>query len=249
MCILFWLKDHAQYKLIFAGNRDEVLSRATAPAQVWETCTNNGNKVIAGLDLEPPVVEHRGTWLGITTSGRFIAMTNIKDYLEACQAQNPTAFGGYNLVCLDLQDDIMASYSNRDTGNQALTLESVAGKEEFEHLISDNYWDADRLTDRLFDFMSATPKGYKHDDTPITQLLEVVKGTRFVHKFSRPEFNNGQSYGTRTTTVVLVDKDDNVTFTERDWFELQGLVISRYCKSSNDLSIVPTQYCTILFCK
>jgi len=71
MClILFSFDKHANIPLILAANRDEFLQRPTAPAQYWEDHPD----VLAGQDLVG-----LGTWLGITKSGKFAAVTNVRE--------------------------------------------------------------------------------------------------------------------------------------------------------------------------
>jgi uncharacterized protein with NRDE domain len=71
MClILFAYNLHPQYSLILAANRDEFYSRPTVPANFWQDAPN----ILAGRDLV-----HGGTWLGITRTGRFAAITNYRD--------------------------------------------------------------------------------------------------------------------------------------------------------------------------
>jgi uncharacterized protein with NRDE domain len=55
--------------LIAAANRDEFYDRPTEPAAWW----NDHPQIYAGRDLEGG-----GTWLGITRSGRFAAITNVR---------------------------------------------------------------------------------------------------------------------------------------------------------------------------
>src|SRR5262245_66312176 len=71
MClILFAHRAHAAYPLVVAANRDEWFRRPTAPAGFWP----DAPEVFAGRDLE-----QQGTWLGVTLSGRFAALTNYRD--------------------------------------------------------------------------------------------------------------------------------------------------------------------------
>ncbi|WP_338469386.1 NRDE family protein [Niallia sp. XMNu-256] len=74
MClILFAYKVHPTYKLIVGANRDEFYNRATAPAHFWEDIST----ILAGRDLEK-----HGTWMGVTKTGRFSALTNYRDPSE-----------------------------------------------------------------------------------------------------------------------------------------------------------------------
>lgn len=56
--------------LIAAANRDEFYARPTAPAGWWDDHPD----VYAGRDLQ-----NHGTWMGITKSGRFAAVTNVRN--------------------------------------------------------------------------------------------------------------------------------------------------------------------------
>jgi len=60
-----------QYPLTLIGNRDEFHQRPTRAAQPWED--EGMPQLLAGKDLEAG-----GTWLGVTRSGRFAALTNIR---------------------------------------------------------------------------------------------------------------------------------------------------------------------------
>ena len=71
MCLIaFAWKAHARYRLVVAANRDELHARPTAPAAFWA----DAPQVYAGRDLQDG-----GTWMGITGSGRFAALTNFRD--------------------------------------------------------------------------------------------------------------------------------------------------------------------------
>ncbi|MDX1397019.1 MAG: NRDE family protein [Oceanospirillum sp.] len=73
MClILFSWQNDPHYPLVVAANRDEFYQRPTAPLAPWKN-----SPVIAGQDLQAG-----GTWLGITESGRFAAVTNFRQASE-----------------------------------------------------------------------------------------------------------------------------------------------------------------------
>lgn len=71
MClILFSYQQHPEYPLIIAANRDERYARPALGADYWSDAPD----ILAGRDLE-----HGGTWLGVTRTGRFAALTNYRD--------------------------------------------------------------------------------------------------------------------------------------------------------------------------
>ncbi|MEH7416224.1 NRDE family protein [Neobacillus drentensis] len=77
--ILFAYRVHEEYPLIVAANRDEFYQRPTAPAHFWE----DHPEILAGRDLEK-----MGTWMGVTSSGRFSALTNYRDPKEITEGKH-----------------------------------------------------------------------------------------------------------------------------------------------------------------
>ena len=71
MCVIFFAyRAHPEYPLILLANRDEFYARPTDGARAWEYFPD----IFAGRDLV-----HGGTWLGITKTRRFAAVTNYRD--------------------------------------------------------------------------------------------------------------------------------------------------------------------------
>ena len=71
MCIIaVSFKMHAELPLIIAANRDEFYVRRTEAAHIWQDAPH----ILAGRD-----VEQGGTWLGVSKTGRFVAITNFRD--------------------------------------------------------------------------------------------------------------------------------------------------------------------------
>ena len=74
MCliVLAW-RAHDEFPLFVAANRDEFHARPAAPAAFWD----DQPQILAGRDLEA-----RGTWMGVSRSGRFAAVTNYRGARE-----------------------------------------------------------------------------------------------------------------------------------------------------------------------
>ena len=127
MCLIVvgW-RVHADYPLVVAANRDEFYARPTADAAAWPDAPD----VFGGIDREAG-----GTWLGICRSGRFAAVTNVRepgmakgacsrgaltrDFLLAHEAAIDYAqqldgdrYSGFNLLLSDGEDLVYCS--NRD---------------------------------------------------------------------------------------------------------------------------------------
>ncbi|KAI9823381.1 MAG: hypothetical protein M1819_001354 [Sarea resinae] len=73
MCIVLISTAHPCYPLILIDNRDEYLTRPTAPAAFWP---HPNAHVLGGRDLLRPI---QGTWLGITNQGRIAVLTNFRE--------------------------------------------------------------------------------------------------------------------------------------------------------------------------
>src|SRR5258706_12125213 len=80
MCliVLAW-RAHPRFPLIVAANRDEFHARPAAPAAYW----SDKPAILAGRDLEA-----RGTWMGVSRSGRFAAVTNYRGAREPAAAES-----------------------------------------------------------------------------------------------------------------------------------------------------------------
>jgi uncharacterized protein with NRDE domain len=78
LILLAW-RVSKEHPLVVAANRDEFHARPAAPAAFWEDRPG----ILAGRDLEA-----RGTWMGISRSGRFTAVTNYRGAREPRAAQS-----------------------------------------------------------------------------------------------------------------------------------------------------------------
>ncbi len=238
MClILLSFNNHPRYWLVLAGNRDEFHDRPTASADFWEDDTN----VLAGRDLKDG-----GTWLGITKTGRIAALTNFRDPsrrkenapsrghvvgdflkdqeepLKYIQRLKTTGYN-YNDFSLFLGDRHQLYFiSNRNGMWQSLTPgiyvlsnhllntpwpKVIRGREAFREVLSKK----EELSSEGI-FMVLNDR-IQPDDTFLPDTGVGLEWERIL----APVFITGPAYGTRSSVVLLIDFQDNVTFTERSY--------------------------------
>lgn len=236
MClILFQYRQHPKYKLIVAANRDEFYGRPAREAYFWEDQPD----ILAGRDLL-----QMGTWLGVTRSGRFAALTNfrdpslpeqgkvsrgalVRDYLAAdsppdhfLEALNPDAYTGFNVLFGDLDD--LYYYSNLQ---QELVKVPPGTHGLSNHLLNTPWPKVVKGKSRMEKYLN---EASEVDPDELFELLRDSEQAPDPHlpvsgvglEFERilsPIFIKTAEYGTRSATVLLVDYDDNVTFAERTY--------------------------------
>jgi uncharacterized protein with NRDE domain len=72
MCVAaFAWQAHPRWLLVAIGNRDEFHERPAAPLARWD----DAGDILAGRDLQSG-----GTWLGVSDTGRFALVTNLRGY-------------------------------------------------------------------------------------------------------------------------------------------------------------------------
>ncbi|MEX1239334.1 MAG: NRDE family protein [Cyclobacteriaceae bacterium] len=235
MCLIFiGLKNHPKYKLIVAANRDEFYDRPTAPASFWEDHPD----ILAGRDLEA-----KGTWLGMTKSGRICMVTNFRDpknihaqapsrgklvtdflrdnttgekYLEKLMP-HARKYNGFSLIAGTV--DALYYFSNYKDGiillNSGLfglsnhLLETPwpkveKGKNRIQELLKSSAIHVEGLYEVLSD--EAISSDPHLPDTGVGLELERALSAAFI---------KSAGYGTRSSTVVMVDYNNHVSFHER----------------------------------
>lgn len=109
MCLIaFAVECHRRWPLVLAANRDEFLDRPSAALAPWPD-----SPIIAGRDLSAG-----GTWLGVTRSGRFAALTNFRD---------PTARRGG----VRSRGVLVAGFLSGDEDPERYASAAVAERDEF----------------------------------------------------------------------------------------------------------------------
>lgn len=237
MCLLlFALNFHPDYKLILLANRDEFYARPTMQAHEW----NVPNKVIAGKDLQAG-----GTWLGIDRKGRFSAITNYRDpkniktnapsrgelvqnYLLSStdplkymfQVQfRAQLFNGFNLLVGNRED--VFYYSNYAKSIQKVP-DGIHGLSN--HLLNTYWYKVSLGKEKLENYL------LKNTILNIDELFELLEDEtlpsedRLIQqtglpmeqeKMLAPMFIRSEHYGTCSSTILLWDVNDKVTFVEK----------------------------------
>jgi uncharacterized protein with NRDE domain len=237
MCLLLLaLQAHPAYKLVIAANRDEFYERPTAPAGFW----NESPDILAGRDLRAG-----GTWFGITRKGRIAAITNYRDpaslkpaapsrgslvsdflmgegdpeaYLSRL-ALNAWDYNGFNLV-IGIRDQLWW-YSNQVPGIQRPITPGIHGLSN--HLLNTPWPKVSRSKSALKEILSNNT--ILSPELLFGMLLDrsipgdaILPDTGVGIEWERilsPIFIASPGYGTRSSTILLLDREDHVTFLER----------------------------------
>ncbi len=250
MClIIFAYKSHAKYKLILTANRDEFFERPTQPADFWldKPIVLGGRDIISG-----------GTWLGITKHGRFTAITNYRNPdLKVADAvsrgvlseqfltgsadsgsflaevsKEKTRYQGFNILVSDDSFSTLQHYSNISDevtnlsegiyGLSNALLDTTWPKVNHgKYMLSTVIQPKDFDIEDLISMMSHTAE-WPENALPQTGIsLELEK------KLS-PVFISLKGYGTRCTTAMRMDYDQNLEFLEVSYDESGNRVASKW---------------------
>lgn len=235
MClILFAYKVHPDYKLIVAANRDEFYKRPTAPAHFWEDSPD----ILAGRDLEK-----LGTWMGVTSQGRFAALTNyrnpkevaegkrsrgelvadalkyngnLSDYMQEL-ARNKNQYPGYNLLAGDANE--LYYYSN--IGLELRKLEpGIYGVSN--HLLNTEWAKvkigkdglAKIITGKKEDLIENLFSLLQNAERASDELLPNTGVPLDMERMLSPLFIKSDNYGTRSSTIMIMS-DNGIRYVER----------------------------------
>lgn len=237
MCLVFLsLNDHPNYKLIVATNRDEFYTRRTLQAQYWYDQPN----ILGGKDLLS-----LGTWMAMTTAGKIAMVTNyrdltnikkdapsrgllVSDYLKSDESPVPymdkvsangSLYNGFNLIAGNQNE--LYYYSNYANGvvpiapgvhglsNHLLNTpwpKVRNGLEGFREILKSPVIDPENLFEFLFDDKPAPDKDLPN--TGVGLERERMLSSMFI---------KSPDYGSRCSTVLLVNRSDHAIFHERTY--------------------------------
>jgi uncharacterized protein with NRDE domain len=193
MCLILaaW-RVKAGHPLVVAANRDEFHGRPTAAAAFWDDQPG----ILAGRDLEA-----RGTWMGVSRSGRFAAVTNYRGAHEPRAAQSRGAlvagflangddaaaylsridgksYSGFNLLVCDGEE--LWAMSNRGGAPRRL--------EPGMYGLGNTVMDATEVEESKRRFAAALENG-----VAVEPLFTVLAAAKLVNP----------TYGTRCSTVAF----------------------------------------------
>ncbi len=213
MCliVLAW-RARPDFPLIVAANRDEFHARPAEPARFWRDHAS----ILAGRDLEAG-----GTWMGVSRSGRFAAVTNYR--------------GGRDANARESRGALATGFLSSDLSSKAFLDKTETGKNSYSGF---NLLVADR--DELW-WMSNRNGGPRRLDAGIYGLGNLLLDSPEVSepklKFERsispgpsveplfgvlaPSKIVAPDYGTRCSTLLLAQDDGRMHYAERA-FEPSG---------------------------
>lgn len=238
MCLVL-IAHHAcrGYPLIVVANRDEFHARATATADWWTEHPN----VFGGRDLDAG-----GTWLAVDRTGRFATLTNVRSgtptrarprsrglllndfltgsnsarrFLDVLEA-DADDYAGFNMLTRD--QEALCWLSNHGGPQQTLP----PGIYTVSNALLDTPWPkAERLKQRFLRVMQ------EPGDDLAESLLRILCDHQRPADDSLPQtgiglvaeralssvFISGEHYGTRCSTVVLIDDRNRLHFYERSF--------------------------------
>jgi uncharacterized protein with NRDE domain len=219
--------------LIVAANRDEWRDRPAEPARWWD----GDPALLAGRDLQAG-----GTWMGVTRSGRFAAVTNFRDpserrstalsrgglvtgYLRsglapdaflAALAPSASDYNGFNLI---LGDAASLWYFGSREG---LARPIEPGVHALSNHVLDEPWPKvvrgrEAMRAALADRDPLPPLFAALSDAdvpPDADLPETGVGAAWEKRLASALIT-GADYGTRCSTVIAFGAGGEVTFEER----------------------------------
>ncbi len=265
MCLILMAhRADPRYRLVVAANRDEFFRRPTAPADYW----SDAPQVLGGRDLAKGGtwlgIATDGRWAAVTNfrdgtspepgtrsrgglvAGYLRGSARAQDYIASME---PSAreYHGFNLLA---GDSVGVHYlSNKDDGSMMLAV-GVYGLSN--HLLDSPWPKVERgklalrealaegaQPDRLIEILLAA---LSDRNIAEERALPCTGISRDWEKLLSAAFIGAPGYGTRASTVLLIDHDGEVHFRERS-FGARGELIEdrryRFAVAQNVISTAP----------
>ena len=245
MCLLVlaW-KSHPRYRLIVAATRDEFHDRPAAPLGWWQ----DEPRILAGRDLRGS-----GTWMGVARSGRFGIVTNFRDleappapdapsrgdlvtrfltgatspkeYLDDLRGR-AARYSGFNLLLGGPR--ALYYFTNRDGQEARLLPAGIYGLS--------NHW-LDSPWPKLLRTRTGLSELVRNDPVQPAALFDLLADRAHAETDEIPDtglppdweralsapFVVHERYGTRCSTLLLVERNGHTTMLERRFNEAGAL--------------------------
>lgn len=242
MCLILFSFDlHPEYQYIVAGNRDEFYKRPTQPLDFWK----DEPLILAGRDLVGG-----GTWLGVTKTFKFAAITNYRDpsavkknapsrgslvrnflagkaspetYLEHVR-KTGHRYNGFNLLIGEKEQ--LWFYSNIEKRVQKIS----SGFYGLSNHVLDTPWPKVTksksslktiFAEKKIDIETVFEILSDRQYPPEDQLPDTGVGS-FWERILSPIFIRSNVYGTRSSSILLIKKNGHTTFIERAFSTIPG---------------------------
>lgn len=221
MClILFAIHPDPEYQLVVAANRDEFYHRPTREAIFWE----DNPQILAGKDLQMG-----GTWLGITRTGRFAAVTNFRE-----TPANPSPARSRGDLTLNflrgnaLATDYLANL--RDVSDDYRGFNLLLGDQSGYYYYSNRSGQVTNLNSGYYGLSNQLlncdwPKVIQGKEKLRSLadknfcksgMFDLLADKGNEEPFS-PKFIEGADYGTRSSTLLTIKNDGSLSFEERNF--------------------------------
>jgi uncharacterized protein with NRDE domain len=210
MCLILvaW-RQHPDFPLVVAANRDELHARPAETAAFWR----DHPAILAGRDLQA-----RGTWLGVARSGRFASVTNYRGAHDPNAAESRGALVTGFLLESRSPETYISEISQKKNSYSGFNLLVADGGELW--WMSNRGGEARGLEPGFYalgNFLLDTPEVMevksRFEGTPavIEPLFSLLATAKIV----------APVYGTRCSTVLLAGADGRTQFAERP-FDAEG---------------------------
>jgi uncharacterized protein with NRDE domain len=231
VCLILAAWDtHPDFKLVVAANRDEFFERASLPMHWWADVP-----VLGGRDLTAA-----GSWMTLSATGRFAAVTNVRDFTrpdaalrsrgeipvgfsagkdspaDYCRGLPVDEFTGYNVLASDLE----SLWWSGNWAGAALPLD--AGIYGVSNAALDTPWP--KVVNGKRHFTDAIESGANVEDlfavladdavAPDDLLPDTGVGID-LERLVSPAFISSPDYGTNASTVLRIRRDGSYDVEER----------------------------------
>ena len=236
MCLILvaW-RAHPRYSCVVAANRDEFFGRPTAEADWWSEASD----ILAGRDLQAG-----GTWLGVSRSGRFAALTNFRDpsrfkanapsrgalvtgFLKSTAptsealrevAERGAQCNPFNVLCSDGRE--LGVYEST-TGEGRILEPGVYALSN--HLLDTPWPKVTQAKSRLAEALAELPQSaamldlLRDTEPAVDDDLPRTGVSLELERMLSSAFVRGDDYGTRCSTIVTTASDGAIDFSEWTW--------------------------------